>query len=291
MDDALGLYFIHLLNGLAYGLLLFLLAAGLSLTFGMLDVLNLAHGSFYMLGAYLGLFLVGATGQFWLALPVAPLVVAALGAGLERTLLRPLYRRGHLDQVLLTLGVAFVALDLVKWLWGADVRSLPPPPGLAASIPLLGQSFPRYRLFVIAAGLLIAGALWLVLDKTRLGALVRAGAADREMASVLGVDVGRLFSLVFGFGAGLAALGGVIAAPVLGLFPGMDFQILIIALIVVVVGRLGTLKGTFWASLLVGQAETWGKVIVPQFALFLVFAIMAAVLLVRPPALPARRTG
>lgn len=285
MNDTLAFYAIQFLNGMAYSLLLFLLAMGLSLIFGMMDVMNLAHGSFFMLGAYVGLVLFGWTGQFWFALVLVPLAIGILGMALELTLLRPLYRRGHLDQVLLTFGLAFVLMDLAKWMWGADVRSLPAPPVLAQSAVIFGKPFPEYRLFVIGFGLLLALALWLFLERTRLGAVIRAGVADKEMVSALGINITLVFTLVFGLGIGLAGLSGIVAGPVLGLYPGMDFQTLIITLIVVVVGGLGTLKGSFWGAILIGQAETFGKVLVPEFALLIVFAIMAIVLLVRPSGL------
>lgn len=276
---------IQFLNGLAYSMLLFLLAAGLSLIFGLLDVVNLAHGSFYMFGAYVGLSLAGWTGNFWAALVLAPLAIGGLGFLLEAALLRPLYRRGHLDQVLLTFGLAFVFMDLARWIWGADVRSFPPPPILAGSLTIGGAAFPVYRLFIIGFGLLLALLLWLLLERTRLGAIVRAGVSDREMVSGLGVNIGLVFSAVFGVGSALAALAGVIAGPVLSLYPGMDFEVLISTLIVVVVGGMGSLAGSFLGSILIGQAETFGKVLFPQVVLILVFGVMAAVLLIRPTGL------
>lgn len=285
MSDPLAFYGIQFLNGMAYSLLLFLLAIGLTLIFGMMDVMNLAHGSLYMLGAYVGLYVLTSTGQFWLALILAPIAIGILGVALELSLLRPLYRRGHLDQVLLTFGLTFVFMDLTKVAWGADVRALPPPPLLAQSIPLLSGAYPTYRLFVIVVGLLLALSLWLFLERTRLGAIIRAGVADKEMVSGLGINIALVFTLVFGLGAALAGISGIIAGPVLGLYPGMDFQTLITTLIVVVVGGFGTIKGSFWGALLIGQAETFGKVLLPDFAMLLVFAVMAVVLLVRPSGL------
>ncbi|MCL5266149.1 MAG: branched-chain amino acid ABC transporter permease [Chloroflexi bacterium] len=285
MSDTLGFYGIQFLNGMAYSLLLFLLAMGLSLIFGMMDVMNLAHGSLYMIGAYVGLFFLGWTGQFWIAVVLVPIAVGIIGIIMEASLLRPLYRRGHLDQVLLTFGLSFVFMDMVKWIWGADIRSLPAPPGLAKSAIIFGRSFPEYRLFVIVIGLILALALWAFLERTRLGAVIRAGVADKEMVSGLGINITLVFTLVFGLGAALAGLSGIIAGPVLGLYPGMDFETLIITLIVVVVGGLGTLKGSFWGAILIGQAQTFGKVLVPDFALLIVFVIMAIVLLARPSGL------
>jgi len=283
-------YLLQGLNGLAYGMLLFLLAAGLSLIFGLMEVVNLAHGGFYMLGAYLALSLVRWTGSFWIALLIAPVIIAAGGFLLEWEFLRPLYRRTHLDQILLTFGFAFVFTDLARWLWGADVQSLAPPPGLDRSVAMLGTLFPIYRLFVIALGGALALGLWLTLSRTRLGALVRAGVANKEMTQALGWDIGLVFTGVFAFGAALAGLAGVVAAPIQGVFPGVDFETLIVTLIVVVIGGLGTFSGSFWGSLLIGEADTFGKTLLPQVALVVIYIVMAAVLLVRPAGLFGGRT-
>ena len=281
--------FTQVLNGVAYGLLIFLLAAGLTLIFGMMDVINLAHGSFYMVGAYVGLSMVRYTNNFWLALIVAPLAVAVLGFIVEGSLLRPLYRRVQLDQVILTFGLAYMVADIVKWIWGADVRGIDPPPGFDGVANVLGTVYPMYRLFVIGVGVVIALFLWLIQQRTRIGSIIRAGVADKEMVGGLGVNVGLIFTGVFVFGAALAAFSGVVAGPILGLYPGMDSDTLIIALIVVVVGGLGTLTGAFWGGLLIGLADTFGKVLIPEFALFLTFAVMALVLLVRPSGLFGRK--
>lgn len=279
---------IQILNGLAFSMLLFLLAAGLSVIFGMMDFINLAHGAFYMLGAYLGLTATQRLGNFWVALIVVPIIVAALGFALEKILLRPLYKRGHLDQVLLTFGLAFVVTDMIRWIWGADIRSVPQPPELTGAIPLGITAYPRYRGFVIAAGLVLAAALWAIQARTRIGAVIRAGVADKEMVGGLGINISLVFACVFAFGVGLAALSGVIAGPFLSLAPGMDAEQLILSLIVVVVGGMGTLKGAFWGSIVVGLADTFGKIYVPDFSLMVIFAIMAAILLVRPNGLFGR---
>ncbi len=286
--QTLSPYLVQVLNGLAFSMLLFLLAAGLSVIFGMMDFINLAHGSFYMLGAYLGFTAIQRLGSFWVAVVAVPILVAGLGFGLEMVLLRPLYKRGHLDQVLLTFGLAFVFADVVKWNWGADIRSVPQPPELTGALSLGVTVYPRYRGFVIVAGLLLAGVLWAIQARTRLGAIVRAGVADKEMVSGLGINVQLVFAAVFAFGAGLAALSGVIAAPFLSLAPGMDFEQLILSLIVVVVGGLGTLKGAFWGAIVVGLADTFGKIWAPDFSLLVIFAIMAVVLLLRPNGLFGR---
>jgi branched-chain amino acid transport system permease protein len=277
------------LNGVAYGLLIFLLAAGLSLVFGMMHVVNLAHGSFFMLGAYLGYSVLRASDNFWLAVVVAPILVGALGVVIEMLLLRRLYGRPLLDQVVLTFGLAYVVGDFIRGVWGATALVLPAPTGLNGVLPVLGTKYPIYRLFVIALGVLIAIGLWLVEHRTRVGAIIRAGVADREMVAGLGVNVGKLFTGVFGFGAALAAFGGVVAGPIVSLYLGLDGRVLLTGLIVVVVGGLGTLTGAFWGGLLIGVAVTFLTAIVPQLALILTFLVMVAVLLVRPNGLFGRR--
>jgi branched-subunit amino acid ABC-type transport system permease component len=267
--------------------LLFILAAGLSLIFGMMDVVNLAHGAFYMLGAYVALTVVQRTGSFWPALVIAPLAVGLVGLLVEPLLLRRLRGR-HLDQVLLTIGLSLVIADLVGLVWGREIRSLPLPAGLEHSVQVMGGDYPVYRLFVIAFGIALAVAFSLVHRRTRIGALIRAGVDDAPMLAALGVDIDRLFAATFAVGAALAALAGVVAAPVFGVFPGMDVDALIYSLIVVVVGGLGTLSGAFVGAGLIGPADTFGKVLFPQFALALIFALLAFVLLLRPTGLLGR---
>ncbi len=281
-------FFAQALNGLSYGVLLFLLSVGLTLIFGMLDVVNLAHGSFYMLGAYAGLTLIAATGNFWLALIAAPLAVGGVGALIERSCLRPLYRRPPLDQVLLTFGLVYVLEDLVKWIWGGRIRSIPPPDLFSGSVKLLGATIPSYRLFVIAFGLAMAVALWLLIERTRLGAIIRAGVFDVEMTSGLGINIHRVFTAVFAFGAALGGLSGVIAGPMQSAYPAMGVGILIPALIVVVVGGLGSLKGSLAGSLIIGQAETFGKAWLPDAAMLIIYVVMALVMLARPQGLFGR---
>ena len=240
-----------------------------------------------MLGAYVTLVIVQRTGQFWLALVVAPLVVGVLGLALEPLLLRRLRGR-HLDQVLLTIGVSLVIADLLGLGFGREIHAIPLPAGLDRSVPVLGGDYPLYRLFVIAFGIALAVMLTVVHRRTRVGALIRAGVDDAAMLDALGVDTDRLFALTFAAGAALAGLAGVVAAPVFGIFPGMDVDALIYSLIVVVVGGLGTLSGAIAGAGLVGPADTFGKVLFPQFALALIFAIMAFVLLLRPTGLLGR---
>jgi branched-subunit amino acid ABC-type transport system permease component len=276
------------LNGLEYGMLLFLLSVGLTLIFGMLNVINLAHGSFYALGAYAGIAVVGLTRSFWLALCLAPIVVGGVGAAVEWSCLRRLYARGPNAQVLLTFGLIYLFDDLTRWIWGAHVRSMPPPEALAGTVTLGSVRFPAYRLFVILFGLAVALLLWLLLERTWLGAIVRAGVADAEMAAGLGVNVARVFTTVFAGGAGLAAVAGVVAVPIQAAYPGMGVEILVRTLIVVVIGGLGSLKGSLVGSLILGQAETFGKAWLPDSSMFIIYGVMAAVLLLRPTGLFGR---
>ncbi|HKY51206.1 MAG TPA: branched-chain amino acid ABC transporter permease [Candidatus Limnocylindria bacterium] len=278
---------VQALNGISFGALLFILAAGLSLIFGMMDVVNLAHGAFYMLGAYVTLSVVQGTGQFWPALVIAPLLIGALGLVIEPLLLRRLRGR-HLDQVLLTIGISLVIADLIGLTWGREIRSIPAPAGLDRSIGIMGGDYPVYRLFVIAFGVALAVILTVVHRRSRVGALIRAGVDDAPMLAALGVDIDRLFAITFAVGAALAGLAGVVAAPVFGLYPGMDVDYLIYSLIVVVVGGLGTLSGALAGAGLVGPVDTFGRVLFPQFALALIFAVMAVVLLLRPTGLLGR---
>jgi branched-subunit amino acid ABC-type transport system permease component len=258
------------------------------LIFGMLDVINLAHGSFYMLGAYAGLTTLAVTGNFWLATLVAPLAVGVIGALMERTCLRPLYRRSPLDQVLLTFGFIYLFEDVVKWIWGGKIRSIPPPEVFSKSVTFLGATVPSYRLFMIVFGLAMAAALWLLIERTRLGAIIRAGVFDAEMAAGMGINIDRVFTGVFAFGAALGGLSGVIAGPIQSASPPMGAGILIPALIVVVVGGLGSLKGSLVGSLIIGQAETFGKAWLPGSSMVIIYVVMALVVLFRPQGLFGR---
>jgi branched-chain amino acid transport system permease protein len=275
----------QLLNGFVYGSLLFLTAAGLSLIFGLMNVVSLAHGSFFMLGGYVGFALYRLTNSFWLAFVLAPVPITIIGVAMEMIFMRPLYRRGHLDQVLLTFGFTFIFFDAVQTIWGRDVHALPPPRGLDGVVELGSAIFSSYRLFIIATGVVIALALWLFLERSRLGAMVRAGVDDAAMAGGLGCNIPVLFSAIFGAGVALAALGGVAAGPIFGMYPGEDAEILIPAFIVIVVGGMGSLRGAFVGSLLIGVADTFGKAYLPALALFLIYLVTAVVLLARPQGL------
>src|ERR1700744_250241 len=281
----MDLFVAQLLNGLVYGVLLFLMAAGLSLIFGLMNVVSLAHGSFFMLGAYFGFSIFRATGSFWLAFLLAPIPVVVLGILLELLFLRPLYRRGHMDQVLLTFGFTFVFLDLVQTLWGRTVLRLPVPEALQGTIQIGLGVFSAYRLFLIGFGFSIALLLWLLLERSRIGAMVRAGVDNAVVAAGLGANIPALFTGIFGFGVALAALGGIAAAPVLGLYPGMDSEILIPAFIVIVIGGMGSLRGAFVGSLLIGIADTFGKAYFKSLAQFPIYLAILAVLRIRPQGL------
>ncbi len=282
------IWVIHALNGVAYGMLLFLLAAGLSLIYGLMKILNLTHGSFYLLGGYIGLSVMQATGSFVLALAAAALAIAVIGAVIERFFLR----RFHLDdlpQTLITFGFLFIFSDLSLWLWGGDPLMLEKPHLFDRSVPLGAYYYPMYRLFLIAVGAAIAGGLWWFQEHTRLGTMLRAGVDDSEIARALGIDVSRLFTFVFATGAALAAFAGVLAAPELSLYPGADFDTLILAFVVIIVGGLGSLRGALAGALLVGILDDVGKAFFPQFALFTVFVPMAVILVARPTGLFGRR--
>ena len=279
----------HMLNGLAYGLLLFILAAGLSLIFGMMDVINLSHGSFYLVGGFLGVGLVDDLGNWWLALAVSVGIVAVLGLIAELSLLRPMYNRDHLDQILLTFGLALIIEDASEWIFGTTIQSMSYPSAFSQSVSFLGVVIPSYRLMVIFVGLVLAVALYLLLERTRIGSIIRAGVSDREMVSALGFNITAIFGAVFVGGLALAGLAGFIGTPILGVYSGLDFEILILTLIIVVVGGLGSLTGAFWASLLIGITQILGQAYFPSIAALIIYVVMAIVLLVRPQGLFQRR--
>ncbi|KRF09338.1 hypothetical protein ASH00_06855 [Arthrobacter sp. Soil782] len=279
-----------ILNGLALGAVLFLIAVGLSLVFGTMDVLNLAHGAVSLMGAYVGVAMYGAaptTGMFFLAMAIAAAVGFAAG-GVLATMVSPV--RNHLRQALLTLGMALIVAELLQEVFGPEVRSVPVPEFLSSTVSLMGNPYPVYRLAMVAAGIVVAVVLYIVLERTRAGAIVRATVADRAMVEAIGIRTKVVLALVFGGGAALAAVGGLLAAPILGAQPGLDDQILLLALVIVVIGGLGSLRGALLGALVVGQVQTIGVSVVNEFASFLLFAALAAVLLFRPQGLlPARK--
>lgn len=275
---------IQTLNGLSFGMLLFLLAAGLSLIYGVMRILNLAHGSFYVLGTYVALSVVRATDSFALAIVAGMLAVILLGVLMERVLLRFLPPE-ELPQALFTFGVLLIVGDLCLWYWGGTPETLPKPEVFEHSVRMGSLVFPSYRLFLLAVGVLVAVLLWALQERTRLGAMVRAAIDDPAIARSTGINVSLLSSGVFAFGAALAAFGGIIGGPVLGVYPGADFEILLLAFVVVIVGGLGSLKGAFFGALLVGLLDNFGKALFPSLAYFTIFAPMAIILAVRPTGL------
>jgi branched-chain amino acid transport system permease protein len=281
-----GFVVVQCLNGLTQAMFLFLIASGLTLIFGVLGVLNFAHGSLYMLGAYLSYtvtsLFVGSPSAFWLSLLLAPLGVALAGSLVEAVFLRPVYRREELDQLLVTYALVLIISDAVKFVWGPDNRSVSRPAVLAGSVEIAGRDFPTYNLLVLGLAPLVAVALWLLLSRTQFGRLIRAAANDREMVGVVGVDVRRLFTGVFALGAWLGGLGGGLAAPVGAIYPGMDVEVIAESFIVVVVGGMGSLTGTLLGALLIGQLNAFGILFFPRFALLFVYVLMVVVLVTRP---------
>ena len=279
-------FLIQLLNSVQYGLLLFMLAAGLTLIFGIMGVVNLAHGSFYMLGAYLAYSLSGLLGSLTLALLVGTALAVAFGLALEWLLFRHFYHRDHLDQVLLTFGLIYIFEELRSMLWGDDVHGVAIPALLGESSPLTTNlSYPVYRLFMSAVCVALALGLYLLISKTRLGMKIRAGAFNRDMAEALGINIKLIHATVFAIGVGLAAVAGMIAAPVSSVYPNMGSQVLIMCFVVVVIGGIGSVRGALVAALLVGLVDTFGKVLLPAVSGMLVYMLMAAVLLWKPEGL------
>lgn len=274
---------IQTMNGLQYGLLLFLIASGLTLIFGIMHIINLAHGALYMVGAYLAFWATSLVGNLFLAILLALPLAALLGVAIERCLIRALYKREHLDQVLMTFGLILVIDSMRSIVWGNDVHSVPIPELLAGSVQLTANlEYPVYRLFISAVCLLVALSMYLILQHTRLGIIIRGGASNREMVQGLGININAIYTLVFAAGAALTAFAGMIAAPVSSVYPGMGNQILIIAFVVVVIGGLGSIRGAFLAALLVGLTATWGAVLVPEYAGMAIYMLMAVVLLFKP---------
>lgn len=279
-------YFIQLLNGIQYGFLLFLMASGLTLIFGIMGIINLAHGAFYMIGAYLCYWLTGITGNLFTGILLAIPLAILFGYAVERLAISYLYQRDHLYQVLLTYALILIANELQSLFWGNDVHSVPIPELLRGSIQLTeNQAYPIYRLFISGACIVLAAAMYWVIQKTRLGMTIRAGASNREMVQALGININWLFAIVFSLGATLAALAGMLAAPVNTVYPGIGDNILIISFVVVVIGGIGSIKGALIGALLIGLADTFGKVLLPEMASMVVYALMAAVLFWRPQGL------
>ncbi len=286
----MNFWWIQSLNSLALGGVLFTLAAGFSLIFGLMRVANLSHGAYFMLGAYIGLSVLDRGFAFGWAMLAAGLSVGLLGALVERVVLRRLAGNA-LSQVLATLGIAFIIADGSLWLWGGDPRPVSGPSFLRGGVALFGLTFPAYRLAVVAFSIVLAASLWLLLDKTRLGMMIRASVDDMQMARAVGIPASRLFTLVFCLGAALAGAGGVIAAPILSVYPGMDADMLPLALVVVILGGLGSLAGAFVGSFLIGFVYSFGQVLLPNLAYIILFLPMVVILAARPRGLFGRITA
>ncbi|HUB16598.1 MAG TPA: branched-chain amino acid ABC transporter permease [Acetobacteraceae bacterium] len=281
-----SLLFSQFMGGFTTAMFLFLIASGLSLVFGVMRVINFAHGSFYMLGAYLAwqgvTWLQPLFGSFWIAALFAACVVALLGAVVERLFFRSLYGRDELYQLLFTYALVLILGDAAKFIWGVGQLSVSVPPELSGSIEIFGSVQPLYNLLIMAIGPAIAFLGWLVLNRTALGRMVRAAQMDREMLDALGANVGTVYTGMFVFSAFLAGLSGALVTPIQSIVPGMDVLIIVQAFIVVVIGGMGSIWGTFWGSVIYGQVLSFGILIFPSFSLFSVFALMAVILIVRP---------
>ena len=297
-----GLFLTQTLNGLQLGVLLFLLAAGLTLVFGIMSFVNLAHGSLYMMGAYFAAAAFAKTGSFLAAAAIGIPATMLLGLVVERLMLTPLYARDHLDQVLATFGLILVFNEVVRYVWGPSSIYMNVPDALSGTVNLFGLSYPSYRFAIIAAGLAVAAALYLLINRTRLGMLIRAGASNAEMVSALGVNIKFLNSMVFALGAALAGLAGLMAGPIFSVQPGMGEPVLILTLVVIVTGGIGSIRGAFYGALIVGLVDTIGRAFLPgllqlvlerslaqaagpAIASLLIYLLMAVVLALRPQGL------
>lgn len=280
----LNLLLIQGLNGLQLGVMLFLMSAGLTLVFGVMNLINLAHGSFYMLGAYLAAYFQQATGSFLLAVALALPVTGIIGVAVEMTILRRLYHRDHLDQVLATFALILFFNELVRIVWGPQALFMALPAALSGSVMIFpGVPYPAFRLAICGCGILVAVSLYLIITRTRVGMLVRAGATGREMVGALGVNIAGLYTLVFGVGAALAGFAGMMAGPLLSVESGMGEPILILAFVVIVIGGIGSVRGAFIAAVAVGVADTFGRVLLPPaLASMVIYILMATVLFFRP---------
>lgn len=282
----ISLFFVQLINSLQYGLMLFLIASGLTLVFGVMGILNLAHGSMYMVGAYLAWYFVQQTDSFTLSAIISAVIALLIGIVVERTLIQRMYRRNHLDQVLLTIGMIFVFNALQSILWGNDPLGVHVPEAMAASIPLTDVvEYPVYRIFVALVCVVIAAVMYYMINRTRLGMLIRAGESNREMVECLGIDISRLYTIVFAIGVMLAAVAGVLSAPMSSIVPGMGEHVLIACFVVVVIGGMGSIKGAFIGALLVGLIDTYASVLVPQLSSMVIYILMALILLIKPQGL------
>lgn len=282
------LFLLQILNGVQLSMLVFLLAVGLTLIFGLMNTLNLAHGAFFTMGAYFGLVVAERTGSFWAALIIGPLLPFVGGFILQYYVLQPLVQRGrstHLDLALLTFGLLFATAGAVEWIFGSSFYTIAAPEILQGRVEILSFEYPIYRLFTIATGIIVAILLVLLIDRTLIGAVLRAGVDNREMATAMGININVLFGIVFGFGSALAGFAGVVAAPVMSIFSNMGIGIVVTTFVVVVVGGLGNLRGSFYASLIVGMTDTMAQAFLPEVEMFAVYALLIAVMIFRPQGL------
>jgi branched-chain amino acid transport system permease protein len=280
--STLALLLTQTVNALSQSALLFFLGVGLTLIFGLMRIVNFAHGALYMLGAFVGYSIAAWSGSFWLALLGAPLLVGLFGAGFELSILRRLYRRDAHAFLMVTFGLALVVGEAVRLTWGSDALQVAGPPALSGVVFMLDEPFPVYRLFLVAIGIVVAIAIWQFLERARLGLLIRATSQNAEMASALGVDVKIIRSSVFGIGCGLAALGGVLAAPLVTASNGMAATVIIDAFVIVIIGGMGSFLGSLIGALLIGFVQVFGNYYAPDFALSFMYLVMLAVLVVRP---------
>lgn len=282
MDPTIIMYVAQGIHGLAYGMVLFLVASGLTLIFGMMGILNIAHAAFFMLSAYFAYQITIWSGSFWMALLFGPILTGIFGALVERFLLRKIHSLGHVAELIVTTGVMFVIMGAVKFIWGTEFLYVTPPKMLNWSANILGMTYPVYRLFVIFITAVVLAVLALILFKTRLGVVVRAAVSNPAMVNALGINVPLLFMGVFGFGSFLAGIAGVTIAPVLSVFPGLADQMGMDAFIVVVVGGLGSLAGAFLVAMVIGVISSFGVQFLSQMAPLLAFAFMAIILVIKP---------
>jgi len=286
----MAFWIIQTLNGLSFSMMLFLIAAGFTLIFGLMKIINIAHGSFYLLSAYIGLTILQRTENFLLAAIISSISAAVVGMAMQSLFLRRFYMK-ELQQVLLTFGFVLIISDLCLWVWGGNPLALPKPSAFKGSIWIGSVVFPSYRLLVILIGVITAVGLWIFQEKTKFGAIVRAGVDDEEMLRGTGINIQVVFIGVFGLGALLAGMGGIIGGPFVGVFPGVDLWILLLALVIVIIGGVGSLKGAFFGSLFVGLIDNFGKALFPELSLFTIFAPMAIILAIRPSGIFGKREG
>jgi branched-chain amino acid transport system permease protein len=280
----MSFWFVQILNGLSFSMVLFLMAAGLSLIFGLMNIINMTHGALYLLGTYIAVSVNKSTNIFPLSVISATIAIGVIGLLFQRVFLSR-FQDDHRSQLLLTIGFVFMLADLTLYIWGGVPLLLPKPWPFQESLKIGVVSFPSYRLMIIAVGVLMAIFLWLFVDRTKVGALIRAGVDDAEMARGVGINVPLLFTAVFGLGAAISAFGGAVAGPIIGAYPGLEWEILLLALCVLLIGGLGSLKGALVGSLLVGLADNFGKVLIPELDLFIIFGCVAIVLAFKPSGL------